>query len=735
MEADLQAHVAFFLSGKANTPDLEVIDRLELRPALFAAYRDLTRLRYDFPLILVAGQPDGIYVESLSGLIDGILDKIAHGGDADRIRKHVLRLERHIRAQAAAVKEGKLSTLWDKAAEELGKNDKPVAESLARARANLKIDGEVVDCDGAMPNKLIGHVWALAQARRARRFGEIVGRLVIKLSEILQADFANSNAGRSAANLERTFGSGPMDKFDFDVMSKLLCRSAPKENLSRSRKQRIESLLETLRAQRFFRSPHSTSDPFNFAFDSCGDAILAYRERLPKAIELAKAMAIGELEVRGEYSEAKHDRLFESFGESGLDPREMDFFPDYLVRVQAERLPGGELGALTEIMSLNLPIKVLVQTDDVIEESPIGNGHLAFALRSRQLARMALGMVGVFVVQAPASALYQLRGKVMRGLDYSGPALFSVFSGVAKGQGCLPPYLIGAAALESRVFPAFTMDPTAGDDWASRFSLEANPQPELDWPIHRVRYEDANGQSVAEERPFTLIDFVACDARYGKFFAAVAKSHWGDWLAEAGRLIGNEPRGDIDHIDSVPSLLMVAPDNRLQKVIVIEKIVREARRCLSMWNSLQELGGIHNSYTEKRLLQEKVAWEESGKAILAASAPTPETAPAAVPPPSPAVGAASTESEADKTSDEAYIETPRCASCNECVQVNGKMFAYDGNKQAYIKDLSAGTYAQLVEAAENCQVAIIHPGKPRNANEPGLDELIKRAEAFQKTEV
>ena len=58
------------------------------------------------------------------------------------------------------------------------------------------------------------------------------------------------------------------------------------------------------------------------------------------------------------------------------------------------------------------------------------------------------------------------------------------------------------------------------------------------------------------------------------------------------------------------------------------------------------------------------------------------------------------------------------------------MFAYDGNKQAYIADISAGTYAQLVEAAENCQVSIIHPGKPRNANEAGLDELLKRAEAF-----
>ena len=58
------------------------------------------------------------------------------------------------------------------------------------------------------------------------------------------------------------------------------------------------------------------------------------------------------------------------------------------------------------------------------------------------------------------------------------------------------------------------------------------------------------------------------------------------------------------------------------------------------------------------------------------------------------------------------------------------MFGYDANKQAFIKDVNAGTYRQLVEAAENCQISIIHPGKPRNQNEPGLDELIKRAEPF-----
>jgi hypothetical protein len=59
------------------------------------------------------------------------------------------------------------------------------------------------------------------------------------------------------------------------------------------------------------------------------------------------------------------------------------------------------------------------------------------------------------------------------------------------------------------------------------------------------------------------------------------------------------------------------------------------------------------------------------------------------------------------------------------------MFRYNENKQAYIADVKAGTYRQLVEAAESCQVAIIHPGKPWNPNEPGLAELVERARPFQ----
>jgi len=108
---------------------------------------------------------------------------------------------------------------------------------------------------------------------------------------------------------------------------------------------------------------------------------------------------------------------------------------------------------------------------------------------------------------------------------------------------------------------------------------------------------------------------------------------------------------------------------------------------------------------------------------------TPATAPEPAPRPTSALDPEPAEPEAISP-DTAYIETARCTTCNECTQINNKMFKYDDNKQAYIADPDAGTYRQLVEAAESCQVSIIHPGKPRNKAEPNLDELIERAEPF-----
>jgi hypothetical protein len=729
MQVGLQAHIAFHLSGMRPRGELEAVDELGLRPALFAGYRDLSKLRYDFPLVLLRAGAGEASVQSLSGLFDGALKEIAAGADGERLRKHALRLECEIRALAAECAGASFSDLWDKAAERLSaQNDELLQNSLSRLRAVLKLDGEVVDCDQAMPFRLCHHLWKTVHDQKARRFQGDIGRLVVKLSDILRADFVHSPEGLSAQRLKAAVGGAHRDAFDFEALSRLLAGTSPKAALPESRRRRIRWLLSVLESQRFYPAlsegdtASEDAEPYGFVFESCADAVAAYRERLPKMIELAKAIAMAELEIEGEYNESKHDAFFANFGADGLDPGNFELFPDYLIRVHAADMQAADNDTILEAFAAGLRAKVLVQTDDILKPSPIVGGNLTFGLRSKQLASTAIGLSGFYVLQSSSSNLLRFREQLFRGLTYPGPALFSVFSG-ASGNG-LPPYLNAAAAMESRAFPAFAYDPSAGPDWASRFYLEDNPQADLDWPVHSFAYEDEAHQRISERLAFTLVDFVACDRRHARHFARVPRAKWNGSMIPACEFLAPEPKGLSD---KVPCLLMVDPNDVLQKVIVDDKLVREARRCAEMWRSLQELGGIHNSHAARLVAQERKTWEAQshpatearGNGHAPASA-TPAVAPAAVPAPA----------EPEKKSDDPYIETARCTTCNECTQINDKMFAYDANKQAFIVNPDAGTYRQLVEAAESCQVSIIHPGKPRNPNESGLDELQKRAEPF-----
>ncbi len=735
MQAERQAHIAFHLTGRLPQGEAAAVAEKELYPAILAEYRDLTALRYDFPLVLAGAGSDG-KLQSLSGLFDAALNDIALSGDRERVGKHAVRLEREIRKLVAEGVTGSLFKLWDVAAARLGaKDDKLLQDSLKSLRAAVKTDGQIVDCDKAMPFRVFQHLWQVLQDQKAQKFRAEITKLIMKLSDILSADFIRSKEGLSADRLRASIGAAHQSAFDFDAMSRVLAEAAPNVPMPESRRQRVRGLLTTLRSQRFF-PPASESDkwigvgePYSFVFETCSDAVAAYRERLPKMTELAKAMAIAKLETDGEYSEARHGAFFAEFGDNGLDADDIAAFPDYLICLRAADFRAAESDLILRAFASGMPAKLVVQTDDLLEQSPIRDDYLIAGLRSRQLASTAIVVGASYVLQSSSSNLFKLREQVLRGLAYRGPALFSVFSG-ANGSS-IPPYLAAAAAAESRAFPTFTYDPSAGPDWASRFSLYANSQLDLDWPLQRLDYEDAEQQLVSETLAFTLVDFAACDPRCAQYFANVSRTKWTADLLPVSEFLAREAK---DLTEKVPCLLMVDRDNRLQKMIVNDTLMREARRCVEAWRSLQELGGVHNSHAARLVEQERKIWAEQARAAAApekVQASTATPAPAATPA-APAAAAAPSAAEAapEKPSDEPYIETARCTTCNECTLINDKMFGYDANKQASIINPDAGTYRQLVEAAENCQVSIIHPGKPRNLNEPGLEELIKRAEPF-----
>jgi hypothetical protein len=739
MDAVLQSQTVFHATGNKPKAPLDSLETLDLRPALLARYRDLTRLRYDFPLILT-DEPHDDHVRSLSDAVDDLLRAVAPAGiEGEGLRKHVLRIEREIRRLLAGGATGSLSSLWTEAVAQLTVGATvPIAEVLHHAGDALTIDGELIDCDAATARRLITHAWRRRHETVCRKARRDLNGLIVRLGDILRAEFVRSEAGRRPESLRASVGDRHQGLFDFDVLARVLTPPARGERLTAPRRRRIEASLAILRGQRIFPAapgevrPPDGPEPYSYIFESSNAVLETLRERLPAMAALVKAIAIAELEADGRYVEATHDPFFESYDESSLGPDDLEQFPAFLLCLDGSHDAPAQHAALIELLSSGIPVKVLVDSDDLIEESSLARGHHALGARTLQLATMATALEETFVLQSTSSNLYALRDRISAGLAWRKSTLFSVYSGRA-GSARLPLYLISAAAMQSRAFPAFTYDPGAGPELAARFSLENNPDPDSDWSVTPFEYADRDLTRHREALAYTLADFVLADRRHAAHYARVPPDAWNGHLLPVADWL---ERPAADRQDKVPCVLAVDDSDGLQKLVVDEKLVQAVQRCRDAWHRLQEFGGVHNSYAQQAIARERAVWEAERDREREGAAATEDAAlrSASVVEVVAEPAGESMETAASvapqRSPHDAWIETSRCSSCNECTQINDRMFAYNENKQAYIRDVSAGTYRQLVEAAESCQLSIIHPGKPRDPGEPGLDDLLERAQPF-----
>ncbi len=733
---------AFHLIGRAAESGLDDASCSELKPALYAGFKDLNRVRHDFPLVLGNYDNAGSFARSLSDIVNEALEKTApQGVEGEFTRSQVLSLEREIRMLAADGNGISLAKAWGIAVRRMRARAgngtlEPLDECLKQVQDAFWFDGQVVDCNAALPMAMVRQAWSINQRAKARISRKRVDELILRLGHILGAEIKKSEETLLPDNLKSSVGSSFEDAFDFDAMSRVLTPATPRDPLPEDRRNRILSVLSVLQSQRFFKSAKWSNKkgrrvyPYSFLFRNAATALRAVRSRMPDMVELTKAISIAELEIANRYEPAKHDGFFAVFDEMSLLPEDMDFFPSYLVALDGGHHDTAEKARILELLSSGMSVKILAQADDILEGLTGSEGHFPFGGATWQLANIAVGLNNVFVLQSSSANLYQVRDKVWDGLSYSGAALFSVYSGGGSSE--LSPYLVSAAATESRAFPTFSYNPSMGTDWASRLSIGGNPQLERDWPVHDFFYEDEGLQRLSEEIVFTFIEFAASDKRFSKYFACVPRTEWTDAMVPAGRYL--EAASD-DKTKTVPYVLMVDENHMLHKSIVDDRLIRAAHRCRDMWHSLQEMGGVHNSHALNLVKREREQWQDERDSELAELRSRPE--PDAIQmvdaeKPTDIKPGSNNEFEEipEVISDDPFIETPRCTTCNECTDISSQMFAYNDNKQAYIADPAAGTYRQLIEAAENCQVSIIHPGKPRDMSEPNLEELMERAEAF-----
>ncbi|MDH3364101.1 MAG: ferredoxin, partial [Gammaproteobacteria bacterium] len=336
----------------------------------------------------------------------------------------------------------------------------------------------------------------------------------------------------------------------------------------------------------------------------------------------------------------------------------------------------------------------------------------------------------------------------------------------------LDAWFVASAALESRAHPFVLVNPDAGDHAAERVSFDGNPQPEKDWPVEKLSYRDADGKLTEMDLAFTFADYALLMPALQAHFRMVPAGFESDELVPVDQYLDLEEELVNRR---VPYIWGIDDQGVLTRLVVSRALVFACRDRLNYWRTLQELAGIHNFYVEEaieRVIKEQQAAEAAereqllkaheeqlesvrseaagevmgqlvdvlmgadlsdlvGAGSQLATMPAKPVADVEAQP-EPVAEAAEAEAVAEQelSFDEPWLDTAMCTTCDDCMGINKMMFVYNDNKQAILRDPRAGPYADLVAAAEICPAKCIHPGKPLDPNEPGLDELIARAEPF-----
>jgi pyruvate-ferredoxin/flavodoxin oxidoreductase len=282
-------------------------------------------------------------------------------------------------------------------------------------------------------------------------------------------------------------------------------------------------------------------------------------------------------------------------------------------------------------------------------------------------------------------------------------------------------------ALEGRAYPLFRYNPDKGPTLKECTDLDGNPAVEADWPMYKLDYLDETGAAASMELPLTFADFAFSEGRFRKHFRP-APRELGDAnlvpLSEYLDLAEDEIQGRF------PFLWAADKHNHLTRVLVAPEMVRACAERRGFWWLLKSLTGAGNGIDADAIAaaarNEMAQQLEAAIHTLAASghAAAMSVPPAAGGAPLPAMaGAAAFEP--------VWIETPECTTCDECTTINPKIFAYNDEEKAVVRDPRGGPFRDIVRAAEKCTGRIIHPGTPANPNEPGLDKLIQRAAKYQ----
>jgi pyruvate-ferredoxin/flavodoxin oxidoreductase len=481
--------------------------------------------------------------------------------------------------------------------------------------------------------------------------------------------------------------------------------------------------------------------------DSTSMAMGIFEGHMAKMAEGFKAIKRAEMELDGSYNPSEHDDWLTYYNWEQFTDEEWHLCPPVVALGGDGAMYDIGFQNLSRMMASGKPIKVIVvdtqvysntggqactsgfvgQVSDMAQYGKVWKGKPE---PRKEIGLIAMAHRNTYVLQGSLANTSQMIEGFIDGLMAKRPALFNLYTT------CQPEHGVGddlgvhqaKLALESRAYPVFKYNPDQGARADEAFDLSGNPAIDQIWPTYQLKYLE-NGREKTMKLPMTFAEFAITEARFRKHFRQAPRDTWNDNMIPLTDFMELD---ETDREGKFPFIWAVDRKQRLNRVLVAKKIVESCEERRDFWIMLRGLAGIESEPQDEVDVESKVRaevvgkitqglWkilgEEEGIPLNMVSEPTSEQ---------------EDTNENKPTGDymAPWLETEDCTSCDECIKLNPRIFEYNQNKKAFIKDPKGGPYEDLVKAAEKCTARVIHPGLPADRSAKDVDKWIKRGEKY-----
>ncbi len=243
----------------------------------------------------------------------------------------------------------------------------------------------------------------------------------------------------------------------------------------------------------------------------------------------------------------------------------------------------------------------------------------------------------------------------------------------------------------------------------------------------------------------TFADFAMTEARFRKHFRMAPPDTWHEDMVPLAQFLELEPD---EREGKYPYIWTVDKRQHLSRLLVDASMVKSSEERRDFWVMLKAIAGVRPPVEEPvEDLEEKARREvvsriasglmklagggELPADLMAGTAAAPEVIASSGAAPAAASPGAATAAASGGDYMAPWLDSDECTACDECMNINGRIFAYNDQKQAIVVDPKGGSFKDIVKAAEKCTAGCIHPGTPWNPAEKDLDKLLARAAKYQ----